>query len=82
MANRCLSANTFMRRGSDSFSDFVVNEMFPPDAACRWDWSNMQCEPCGQCRRASYSEMVNTTAPMNIPVLSPAHQRALCSMPV
>ena len=47
-------------RGTDAVTTFVVGEVFPrPDAACSWDWTSMQCEPCGQCRRAGIAELLS-----------------------
>ena len=46
------------RRGKDAVTAFVLGEIFPrPHAACSWDWASMQCEPCGQCRRATVVEL-------------------------
>jgi len=46
------------RRGKASVTAFLLGEIFPrPHAACSWDWSSMQCEPCGHCRRTTVVEL-------------------------
>jgi hypothetical protein len=55
---RAVDARGAERRGKDAVTEFVLGEIFPrPHAACSWDWSTMQCEPCSQCRRATVVEL-------------------------
>ena len=57
---RCVTPRCCTRRGTDAVAAFVVGEVFPrPDAECSWDWTSMQCEPCGQCRRAGIAELLS-----------------------